>query len=150
MNSRFIQLSHLPHTQRDTPGLFFQKVLSLVQKHGHYAEAEPIIDYALPDDFDRREITNYEFDFQAVVTAGGNEGIYIDCGLCGTFDQSGQRYCKAGTIKTLREDVDAYRIMGALSGFLVAYSGIYANSHLERFMPEEELRQRSSPGGKEC
>lgn len=142
MNGRYMKLASWPITQRDTPGLFFQKVLDLVKADGRYAEAEPIIDYAEPEDFDQREITNYAFDFQAIVNTGGNEGIYIDCGLCGEFDQSGKKFCKAGTIKTLREDIDAYRIMGALSGYLVAYSDIYANSNLERFMPEEELRAR--------
>lgn len=140
MNGRYMKLASWPNTQRDTPGLFFQKVLDLVKADGRYAEAEPIIDYVLPCDYDQSEITNYMFDFQAIVNTGDNKGIYIDCGLCGEFDQSGKNYCKADTIKTLREDIDAYRIMGALSGYLVGYSDIYANSNLERFMPEKELR----------
>lgn len=142
MNSRCIRLESFPATQRDTPGVYFQKILALIQKDGRYAEAEPIIDYVLPEDYDQREITNYLFYFLAIVNTGGSEGIYIDCSLRGEFDQSGETYCKAGTIKTLREDIDAYRIMGALSGYLTAYSDIYANSNLERFMPEEELRTR--------
>lgn len=142
--SKYKELENMPYIKRDTPGILFENVLTLVQKNGHYAEAEPIIDYALPEKFDHSELTNYRFDFEAVVKAGSNEGIIIGCRLSGNFDDSGRTYCNAGTIKTLNEDVDAYRIMGALSGYLTAYSYIYVNSNLTRFMPEKELRGKKA------
>lgn len=126
--------------KRDTPGILFQNTLRLVKEHGHYAEAEPIIDYTLADR-DERKLTDYGFDFRAVVSPGGSEGIYIDCYLEGRFDQSASTRCHAGTIKTLREDVDAYRIMGALAGYLTVYARNYVNANLERFEPDKKPQE---------
>ena len=127
--------------KRDTPGILFQNTLRLVKEHGHYAEAEPIIDYALADR-DERKLTNYGFDFWAVVSPGGREGIYIDCYLIGSFDQSASTCCHAGTIKTLREDVDAYRIMGALTGYLTVYAHKYVNENLDRYEPDKKEQEK--------
>lgn len=126
--------------KRDTPGILFQNTLQLVKEHGHYAEAEPIIDYALADR-DERKLTDYGFDFWAVVSPGGSEGIYIDCYLEGRFDQSASTRCHAGTIKTLREDVDAYRIMGALAGYLTIYARKYVNANLDRYEPDKKEQE---------
>ena len=135
MAQRYVEKTLSPGTERDTPGILFQNVLRLVKEHGHYAEAEPIIDYTLADR-DERKLTNYGFDFWAVVSPGSSEGIYIDCYLKGRFDQSTSTCCHAGTIKTLREDVDAYRIMGALAGYLTIYARKYVNENLDRFEPD--------------
>ena len=126
--------------KRDTPGILFQNALRLVKEHGHYAEAEPIVDYALADR-DERKLTNYEFDFRAVVSPGSSEGIYIDCYLEGLFDRNASTRCNAGTIKTLREDVDAYRIMGALAGYLTVYARKYVNENLDRFEPVRDEQE---------
>ena len=126
--------------KRDTPGILFQNALRLVKEHGHYAEAEPIVDYALADR-DERKLTNYEFDFRAVVSPGSSEGIYIDCYLEGIFDRNASTRCNAGTIKTLREDVDAYRIMGALAGYLTVYARKYVNENLDRFEPVRDEQE---------
>lgn len=136
MAQRYVEKTLSPGTERDTPGILFQNVLRLVKEHGHYAEAEPIIDYTLADR-DERKLTNYGFDFWAVVSPGSSEGIYIDCYLKGRFDQSTSTCCHAGTIKTLREDVDAYRIMGALAGYLTIYARKYVNENLDRFEPDK-------------
>lgn len=141
MAQRYIEKTLSPRTDRDTPGMLFQNALRLVKEHGHYAEAEPIIDYALADR-DERKLTNYGFDFWAVISPGGSEGIYIDCYLEGRFDQSASTRCHAGTIKTLREDVDAYRIMGALAGYLTVYAGKYVNGNLERFEPDKKEQEK--------
>ena len=135
MAQRYIEKTLSLRTDRDTPGMLFQNALRLVKEHGHYAEAEPIIDYALADR-DERKLTNYGFDFCAVISPGGSEGIYIDCYLKGKFDQSASTRCYAGTIKTLREDVDAYRIMGALTGYLTVYAHKYVNENLDRYEPD--------------
>jgi len=125
------------NVQRDTPGSLFENVLHLIKESGHFAEAEEIIDYTLPC-CDRRQLTNYAFDFEAIVLPGSNEGIYISCYLSGKFDGSGDNRCYAGTIKTLCEKVDAYRIMGALAGYLAYYSRKYVNDNIERFEPEKQ------------
>lgn len=135
MAQRYVEKTLSPGTERDTPDILFQNVLRLVKEHGHYAEAEPIIDYTLADR-DERKLTNYGFDFRAVVSPGTSEGIYIDCYLAGKFDQSASTCCRVGTIKTLQEDVDAYRIMGALAGYLTIYARKYVNENLDRFEPD--------------
>lgn len=123
--------------QRETPGSLFENVLQLIQENGHFAEAEEIIDYTLSCR-DSRQLTNYAFDFEAIVLPGSNEGIYISCFLSGKFDDSGDSRCYAGTIKTLCEQVDAYRIMGALAGYLAYYSRKYVNDNIRRFAPEKQ------------
>ena len=140
MAQRYIEKTLSPCTDRDTPGMLFQNALWLVKEHGHYAEAEPIIDYTLAD-HDERKLTNYGFDFRAVVSPGSSEGIYIDCYLEGRFDQSASTCCHAGTIKTLREDVDAYRIMGALAGYLTIYARKYVNANLDRYEPDKKTQE---------
>ena len=137
MAERYKKPDPIPKMKRDTPGILFKRVLALVQEHGHYEEARPIIDYALEESSDQRELTDYRFDFRAVVNHGC-EGIYIDCYLHGEFDQSGKCSCSVGTIKTLREDVDAYRIMGALAGLLTAYAHKYVDSNIDRYTPDKE------------
>ena len=141
MAQRYIEKTLSLRTDRDTPGILFQNALRLVKEHGHYAEAEPIIDYALADR-DERKLTNYGFDFWAVISPGGSEGIYIDCYLEGRFDQSASTRCHAGTIKTLREDVDAYRIMGALTGYLTVYAHKYVNENLDRYEPDKKEQEK--------
>lgn len=137
MAQRYMEKPAFPNSKRDTPGILFQKVLRLVQEHGHYKEAGAIIDYALPDK-DERKLTNYGFDFLVVLAPGDSEGIYLDCYLAGKFDQSGEIRCHAGTIKTLCEDVDAYRVMGVLAGYLTVYAHKYVNDNIERFEPDNE------------
>ena len=127
-----------PVTRRDTSGDLFKRTLELVQFHGHYSAAENIMDYALPESLYNRTITCYDFDFQAIVNTGSSEGIYIDCLLNGHFDDSKDVHVKAGTFKTLRCDVEAYKIMGELAGAMIAYSDIYVNQNIERYTPDEE------------
>ena len=138
MSERYMRIDPIPKTERDTPGILFKRVLGLVEEHGHYEEARPIIDYALEEDTDQRALTDYRFNFRTALSPGC-EGIYIDCFLDGKFDQSGKSKCRVGTIKTLREDVDAYRIMGALAGLMTAYAYKYVNSCIDRYTPDQEL-----------
>lgn len=139
---RYVKILPWANVERDTPEILFNKVLHLVQRHGHYAAAE-IMDYALPETFDKRQFTRYEFDFVANVNKGGSEGIYIDCYLSGKFDDSGDKTCKIGTFKTLAEGVDGYRIMGELSGLLVIYADMYVNENLDRYTSPEELEHHA-------
>lgn len=138
MSERYMKIDPIPKTERDTPGILFKRVLGLVEEHGHYEEARPIIDYALEEDTDQRALTDYRFNFRTVL-GPGCEGIYLDCFLDGEFDQSGKSKCRVGTIKTLREDVDAYRIMGALAGLMTVYAHKYVDSCIDRYTPDQEL-----------
>ena len=138
MSERYTKIPAGHGMKRDTPEILFRRVLDLIQENGYYDEAEAIMDYALPDD-SKRLFSNYRFDFCALVNKGGSEGIYIDCFLRGEFDQSGKQKCKIATLKTLNENMNAFRIMGALCGALTFYADQYVNSHFDRYMPDSEL-----------
>ncbi len=138
MSSRCTKVSAGMGAKRDTPKILIEQILELVKKNGHYKEAESIMDYFLPSD-EQREISNYEFDFCALVNPGKSEGIYIDVYLTGKFDQSGKDYCRIATFKTLCEDVGAFKIMGELCGSLTCYANQYINSQLYRYFTPEQL-----------
>jgi len=140
---RYVEMSPWLNVERDTPAILFTEVLRLIQKHGHYDAAERILDYALPGTSDKRQLTRCEFEFIAKVNKGGSEGIYIDCYLQGKFDDSSDKTCKVGTFKTLREDIYGYKIMGELSGLLVAYADLYINQNIDRYSSVEELEHQA-------
>jgi hypothetical protein len=56
--------------KRDTTKDLFLAALRLVQENGHYAKAEEIMDYVLPNKHENNvrediELTNYRFNFDA-------------------------------------------------------------------------------------
>jgi len=146
--------------QRDTTKDLFLAVLKSVKENGHYAEAEKIMDYYLPNysEYDSREdieLSAYEFDFEAMVKFGSNEGIYISCYIHGkytekelmlynhdkgTMEPETKRHI--GTFKTLRDDVESMKIMGELCGALVFYAHKYVNENLDRYTPAYEVERR--------
>ena len=69
----------------------------------------------------------------------GCEGIFIDCYLMGKFDESGRSKLHVGTLKTLRRDAEAAKIMGELCGVLLHYENKYVNGNLHRYTPEKAL-----------
>jgi len=138
MSERYTEVPAGFGVKRDIPEILFQRVLDLVQENGYYDEAEAIMDYTLPSD-SKREFSNYCFDFCALVNKGGSEGVYIDCFLRGEFDQSGKQTCKVATFKTLKENMNAYRIMGALCGALTFYAHQYVDENIDRYTPDAEL-----------
>ena len=89
------------------------------------------------------KLTAYEFSFDASVNYGGSEGIYIDCYLTGKFDESGRFVLPIGTIKTLKRDLEAAKIMGELCGVLTYYASQYVNQNLLRYTPEKELKAKN-------
>ena len=70
---------------------------------GHFAEAEAILDYFLPDTRNSpAEIASDAFDFITKVNFGGNEGIYLDCYAEGRISEDGEKgLWHLGTYKTL-------------------------------------------------
>lgn len=123
--------------KRDTNTILYNEVLKLVKENGHYDKAAQILDYSLAESYKVRELTNYEFDFIAKVNWGGSEGIYIDCYLEGDFDSSQDKRLHVGTLKTLDTSIEAFKIMGELSGALTYYCHIYVNSNLDRYNIEK-------------
>lgn len=126
---------------RDTGGSLFCSAIRLAKENGDFDKAETILDYVLPNKHEggrkeRVEITDYEFDFEAVANYGGSEGIYIDCFLKGKFDESGRSVLHVGTLKTLDQSLEAAKIMGELCGVLMHYADKYVNHELRRYEPK--------------
>lgn len=69
------------------------------------------------------ELTDCEFDFDARVQFGANEGIYIDCSIKGHFDENEPsdktQILHCGTFKTLGTTLEGMHIMGELAGGVV-------------------------------
>ena len=128
---------------RDTGGSLFSTVIRTAKANGDFARAEAILDYYLPCEHEegrkeREKLTAYEFDFVPILNYG-SEGIYIDCYLKGRFDESGRSSLHVGTLKTLRRDLEAGKIMGELCGILHYYEDQYVNQDLRRYTPNKEL-----------
>lgn len=125
--------------KRDTTTDLFRNVLAKVKENGDYANAEKIIDYALPASTETI-LSNYRFDFIAAVQRGGSEGIFVDCYLEGEFDDSKKTRCSVGCIKTLGENLEASKIMGELAGILSYYSYNYVKENIDRYEPEKDKK----------
>lgn len=129
---------------RDTGGSLFSSVIRLAKANGDFDKAGAILDYYLPCEHESgiREgvaLTAYEFDFAPILNYG-SEGIYIDCYLKGKFDESGRSSLHVGTLKTLKRDLEAEKIMGELCGVLHFYENQYVNKNLQRYTTAQELQ----------
>ena len=129
--------------KRDTNKDLMEGIYKLVCENGHYDKAEKIMDYFLSDSLHNRELSNYEFDFFAVPSFGGNEGIYLDCYIKGNFDENDSevKTLNCGTFKTLNTDVESMKVMGELGGALTYYASLYVNQNIDRYTPERELNK---------
>ncbi|MDR3186308.1 MAG: hypothetical protein LBU04_05830 [Christensenellaceae bacterium] len=132
--------------KRDTLFDLFNHTLRLVKENGRYDDFEKIIEYVLPNENElvntkKVEITNYEFDIKCIPNFGGSEGIYLDCYLDGCFDEDTKEYKKHefATFKTLKTDIDAMTIMGALGGAITYYAAEYVNRNIHKYTPKAEL-----------
>ena len=130
--------------QRLTSGQLFAKVIERAKENGDLARTEPICDYILPDSHEGGKLCSYEFDFVPIVNFGGSEGVYIDCGLRGKFDESGRNRINAGTIKTLHNDLAACKAMGELCGALLYHESAYVNENLPLFDSAEAIERMLS------
>lgn len=129
--------------QRDRASTLFLAIVKQAKENGDMAGIDPILDYTLPNEQestvgDDPALTHYEFDVVPVL-GFGCEGIYIDCYLHGKFDDSGRDKLHIGTIKTLREDLDACKLMGKLCGILMYHAFQYINKNIHRYTPKKEL-----------
>lgn len=92
-----------------------------------------ILDYGLAT----REICNmlnYQFDIVGIVNFGSSEGIYLDVYADGIVDDSNTRKrFSLGTYKTLHEDLEAFKVMGALNAEFVFAARKFINDHLDDF-----------------
>ncbi len=130
---------------RDTGGSLFSSVIRMVKASGDFDRAGAILDYYLPCEHEegRNEgvkLTAYEFDFVPILNYG-SEGIYIDCYLQGKFDGSQRYSLHVGTLKTLKRDLEAEKIMGELCGVLHYYADQYVNRNLRLYTPAKQLEE---------
>jgi hypothetical protein len=123
-------------TKRDTPEILIRNVIRLASENGYYGEIEPILDYFNPSEKDRK-LSHYQFDFNAVVKPGSNQGTKIEVFLEGTFDQSGERRLHVAVFKSLSTDIKTFTAMGAFCGALSYYAHKYVNENIERYYPPE-------------
>lgn len=133
--------------RRDRKSTLLQRILEAARADGAIAEAEAILDYILPNDQEPARpdedsyLTDYHFDLVPHLSFGGCEGIYLSLCLEGSFDASDKRKTEIGTFKTLRTDLEACRLMGALGGALMYYGHQYVNQEICRYTPGQQLDQ---------
>ena len=135
------------HTEvfRDTAGDLFSTIVRLAKQAGDLDKVDPILDYIIPcaqeqGHNEKNKLTAYEFDFVPIVNFGGSEGIYVDCYLKGKFDESGRYSIHIGTLKTLKDDLAACKIMGELCGALMYHERQYVNQQIHRYTPDTDLK----------
>ena len=133
------------HTEvfRDTGGSLLSSVIRMVMANGDFDRAGAILDYYLPCEHEsgtgnKAPLTAYEFDFVPILNYG-SEGIYINCYLRGKFDESGRFSLHAGTLKTLKRDLESEKAMGELCGVLHYYAHRYVNQEIHRYTPQKAL-----------
>ena len=132
---------------RDTGGSLFCSAIRLARENGDLVKADAILDYILPCAHETGmkenvELTAYEFNFESKLSYG-SEGIYMDCYLTGKFDESGRSVLHVGTLKTLKRNLKAAKIMGEVSGTLMHYVSQYVNQNIRRYTPEKELETQN-------
>jgi hypothetical protein len=128
---------------RHTNTELFNKIYETARETGELARLLEIEDYHLPETFHVSKLTDYNFQVYFIVNYGGSEGIYIDAHIAGFFDESKKRKrLKLGTIKTLKIDLNAMKIMGEACGILTHFAKEYIDANLDYFSPENELRRR--------
>lgn len=127
---------------RETSAELFENTLRLARTSGEFSDIDAILDYALSDAYQARLLTMYEFDTLFTPNYGGSEGIYIDAWIRGCFDERNPQQSESlsiGTLKTLRDDLEAMKLMGQACGILTHFAYQYVNNNLERFTPEKQL-----------
>lgn len=114
-----------------TAGELFDKVNSILKEKGVLPD---ILDYGLSDGPDSPRILTSDWHCYGVVDFGGSEGIYLDLWIIGLPEENtgGKKRVNLGTYKTLRDDIDAYKAMGALNAeFIFALKEYYIQHYKE-------------------
>lgn len=141
-----------PPVRRDTPSELFHAVIKLVQNDGLWPEQSTFytITPSGPQVYPPAAVlTDYRFSLWPELNFGGQEGLYIDCVLYGSFDGSCRDRLHIGTIQTAATDRDTCLIMGGLAGALLYYAKTYLDANLHRYTPDEELAADIKHGEKE-
>ena len=120
-------------------------IFAEAQDAGELNRLNPILDYILlgihTEVFPYKEstlLTSYEFDDILNVNRGGSEGIYIDWYLVGKFQEDQKEKSQnlhIATLKTLEDDLTAYKIMGEAAGILEYFAQQYVCNNLNLYAP---------------
>lgn len=136
--------------QRDRKSDLFHAILDRARADGSLCRIEPILEYILPnaeEPLDTEQdcyLTNYRFDIYPSMMFGC-EGIFVELCLIGEFDGSGKRQTTSlGIFKTLRQDLDACRLMGELCGVLMYHGRSYVNDNIQRYTPDSQLNRNAA------
>ena len=138
--------SHI-YPRRDRKSTLLQHILETARTDGAIAEAEEILYYTLsggyepPRPKDNTYLTDYRFDVIPRLMFG-QEGVFLDLYLEGSFDSSNDKRTIIGTFKTLRTDQEACRLMGGLGGTLMFYAREYVNREIHRYTPTKQLKRQ--------
>jgi len=104
---------------------------------------------------DDTEISSYDFDLCTNLRFGSNEGIYLEITMQGKWNENQNKESSTGkspaypTIKsiglykTLSDDIEAMKNMGALGGAIIYHGYEYINQNLDIFTPKKELEHFS-------
>ena len=137
MKEREIKLELPPMAKGTfTTKRYMEEVIRRVEKTPEYEKFKSKIDYMLADDLGDAtvtpSITKYEFNFMAAISWPASEGVYVECWLCGDFDNSGRQKIDMGTIKTLEDSKEALILMGELTGLLIWVAGEVLQQQMDR------------------
>lgn len=134
--------------RRDRKSTLFQHIMELARVDGSMAEMDGLLDYtASVSESQDTYLTDYRFDVVPHIRFGSNEGVYLSLMLEGSFDSTDSRKAVLGTLKTLRTDLEACRLMGVLGGALMYHARQYIEQEIYRYTPERELaKERETEG----
>ena len=125
--------------RRHSTAELFSETIATARKAGLLGELDAILDYAEPT-LGAQPISNFEFETLFQLRFGGSEGMYIDASIRGVWQDGGSASQRGiGTIKTLREDMDAMLIMGRAVGALTWCARDYIDSSIDDFAPAATL-----------
>lgn len=132
---------------RDKKSTLFRRIMDIVQADNGIAEINDLLHYAIPaGGKDDTYLTDYRFDVVPHLKFGFNEGVVLLLMLEGSFDSSHNEKAVLGTLKTLRTDLEACCLMGALGGMLVYHARRYINKEIHRYTPEWQLAKEREKG----
>lgn len=133
-----------PLIHRDTAAELFHAVVQRVKDEGLWPEQSTFFTLTPSGPQSPSPVlTDYRFSLWPELNFGGQEGLYIDCVLYGTFDKSGRDHLHIGAIHTTATDRDTCLVMGGLSGALLYYAKAYLDANIHRYTPDAELEAQA-------
>lgn len=113
-----------------TTETLFNAIVKLMKKEGTLLD---ILDYHLPTSRPE-DIKNYQFDIVGDLAYGSNEGIYLSMFIRGYHTKEREyKRVHIGTFKTLRDDRNALKYMGAMMADFIYVGTKFVNDNIDDF-----------------